>query len=255
MQPIRILKIGGKIMEDIPNRQKVLASFAGWDGAKILVHGGGNRASELSKKLNIEPNVHEGRRVTDAATLEIVTMVYAGLSNKTIVSELQSFGCNALGLSGADLNSIQAKKRTVKNIDYGFVGDIEQINTIMLTQLIALGITPIFCAITHDLQGQLLNTNADTIAAQLAIALSVFFQVQLIYSFEKPGVLSDTNNLSSVIPTITPMLYQQHKSSGTIFAGMIPKLDNAFAAIEQGVHEVVIGGTDPLGVGTVLKKN
>jgi len=255
MQPIRILKIGGKIMEDIPNRQKVLASFAGWDGAKILVHGGGNRASELSKKLNIEPNVHEGRRITDAATLEIVTMVYAGLSNKTIVSELQSFGCNALGLSGADLNSIQAKKRTVKNIDYGFVGDIEQINTIMLTQLIALGITPIFCAITHDLQGQLLNTNADTIAAQLAIALSVFFQVQLIYSFEKPGVLSDTNNLSSVIPTITPMLYQQHKSSGTIFAGMIPKLDNAFAAIEQGVHEVVIGGTDPLGVGTVLKKN
>jgi acetylglutamate kinase len=255
MQPIRILKIGGKIMEDIPNRQKVLASFAGWDGAKILVHGGGNRASELSKKLNIEPNVHEGRRITDAATLEIVTMVYAGLSNKTIVSELQSFGCNALGLSGADLNSIQAKKRTVKNIDYGFVGDIEQINTIMLTQLIALGITPIFCAITHDLQGQLLNTNADTIAAQLAIALSVFFQVQLIYSFEKPGVLSDTNNLSSVIPTITPMLYQQHKSSGIIFAGMIPKLDNAFAAIEQGVHEVVIGGTDPLGVGTVLKKN
>ena len=254
MHQLIILKIGGKIIEDTSRRQQVLASFAAWKGAKILVHGGGNRASELSEKLNITPVMHEGRRITDAAALEVVTMVYAGLSNKTIVSELQADGCNALGLSGADLNSIEARKRPVKTIDYGFAGDVVQVNTTILHQLLALQITPVFCAITHDKKGQLLNTNADTIAAQLAIALSAHFEVQLIYSFEKSGVLKDANDPSSLIPELTPSLYANYKADGTIFAGMIPKLDNAFAAIEQGVKEVVIGGTDSLGTGTVLKK-
>lgn len=240
---LQIIKIGGNVINDKAKLAAALAEFAKIPTLKILVHGGGRKASELSKQMGIEPTMINGRRVTDEATLEIVTMVYSGLLNTQIVADLQALGCNAMGLNGADLNSIQTHKRVVKDIDFGFVGDVDSCNAELISELIYLGISPVFCAITHDKKGQLLNTNADTIASTLAIALSEYFDVTLTYTFEKPGVLYDANDDNSLIPLIKKADYEQLKTDKIIFEGMIPKIDNAFLALEKGVELVEIGGT------------
>ncbi|CAG0908590.1 unnamed protein product [Cyprideis torosa] len=246
---LQILKIGGNVLADPRKLEAVLTLFASWKGPAILVHGGGKRATQLAHQLGIEAQMIEGRRITDAAMLEIVTMVYAGLLNKQLVAQLQAKACNAIGLSGADGNFIQAHKRIVKDLDYGFAGDIDQVNVEGLKNLLEGSFRPVFCAITHDRKGQLLNTNADTIAATLATAMAPHFQVSLQYCFEKPGVLRDAADDSSVIPLLDSALYQSLKSSGAIHSGMIPKLDNAFAALTAGVKEVVIGHTESLADG------
>jgi acetylglutamate kinase len=239
---LKIFKIGGGIIDDATQLGQFLAELAQVPGRKILVHGGGKGASQMLKSLGIEPQMVEGRRITDAATLDIVTMFYAGKTNKQVVALLQAQGTNALGLSGADGNVIQATKRPVRTIDYGFVGDLDErsINTKLLEQLLETGLTPVLCAITHDGHGQLLNTNADTIASSLARALADSYTVELHFCFEKDGVLADINDEASVIPQITADQYQQLKVEGVIAAGMVPKLDNAFAALEAGVERVVI---------------
>ncbi|MEM9887756.1 MAG: acetylglutamate kinase [Bacteroidota bacterium] len=252
-QHLKILKIGGKILENELEFGTVAQTFANWENPKILVHGGGRKASTVAKRLGITPKMHEGRRITDDATLEVVTMVYAGWMNKKAVSHLQALGCNALGLSGADLNSIQAHKRIVESIDYGWAGDINAINTKALLPLLQLAITPVFCAITHDNKGQLLNTNADTIAAYLATALATFYTVQLHYCLDKAGVLLDAADDTSLIEQINPESYKKYKLEGIIAGGMLPKLDNAFAALDAGVSEVVLSGVDNLGKGTKIR--
>ncbi len=241
-----VLKIGGKILDDKAKLKAALADFAKIKTPKILVHGGGKRANELCPKLGIEPKMIDGRRITDAPTLEVATMIYAGLLNKTVVSQLQALGCNALGLSGADGNVIQAVKRPVKTIDYGFAGDIVQVNTALLKTLLQQGITPVFCSITHDKAGQLLNTNADTIATSIAIALAGEYAVQLQFHFEKKGVLMNPEDEASFLRSLTHSDYEVHKASGIISAGMIPKLDNAFAAKSAGVASVKIAQTEIL---------
>jgi acetylglutamate kinase len=240
---LKIIKIGGNVINDKAKLAEALKDFAAIKTPKILVHGGGRKASELSQQMNIEPKMINGRRVTDEATLEIVTMVYSGLLNTQIVANLQALDCNAVGLNGADLNLIQSHKRVVKDIDYGFAGDIDFCNSTLLKQLIDLGVSPVFCAITHDKNGQLLNTNADTIASTLAVALSDYFEVELTYTFEKAGVLYDAEDNNSLIPLITKSDYKQLKADKIIFDGMIPKIDNAFLALEKGVNLVEIGGT------------
>lgn len=240
---LQIIKIGGNVINDKAKLAAALAEFAKIPTLKILVHGGGRKADELIKKMGIEPTMINGRRVTDEATLEIVTMVYSGLLNTQIVADLQALGCNALGLNGADLNAIQTHKREVKDIDFGFVGDVDSCNAELISELIYLGISPVFCAITHDKKGQLLNTNADTIASTLAIALSEYFDVTLTYTFEKAGVLYDAEDDNSLIPLIKKADYEQLKADKIIFDGMIPKIDNAFLALEKGVDLVEIGGT------------
>lgn len=243
---LTIIKIGGNVINKPAQLAAVLADFHAIEGAKLLVHGGGRAASQLSKKMGIVPNLINGRRVTDAATLEIVVMVYAGLINKQVVAQLQAIGCPAIGLSGADLNAIQAHKRVVKDIDYGWVGDIDSINHQGIESLLNAGAVPVFCPITHDKQGHLLNTNADTIAATLAAGLAALYQVRLVYCFEKQGVLSEPTDDDSVIPHITKATYQQYKTTGVITAGMIPKMDNAFMALENGTAVVVIGGLNAI---------
>lgn len=239
---LKIFKIGGGIIDDLAQLSEFLTELARVPGPKVLVHGGGKGASQMLQDLGIEPRMVQGRRITDAATLDIVTMFYAGKTNKQVVALLQQRGVNALGLSGADGNVIRAAKRPVKDIDYGFVGDLDErsVNAALLVQLLGAGLTPVLCAITHDGQGQLLNTNADTIASSVAVALAHSYEVELHFCFEKNGVLTDVNDDSSVIPRITPGLYQELKASGAIAAGMVPKLDNAFAALEAGVEKVVI---------------
>ena len=239
---LKIFKIGGGIIDDAGQLGQFIMELAQVSGRKILVHGGGKGASQMLKSLGIEPQMVEGRRITDAATLDIVTMFYAGKTNKQVVALLQAQGTNALGLSGADGNVIQATKRPVRTIDYGFVGDLDEhsINTKLLEQLLETGLTPVLCAITHDGHGQLLNTNADTIASSLARALAGSYTVELHFCFEKDGVLADIQDEASVIPQITADQYQQLKAEGVIAAGMVPKLDNAFAALEAGVERVVI---------------
>lgn len=243
LEKLKIIKIGGNVINNESKLAKALNNFAAIETPKILVHGGGRKADEFIKKTGIEPKMINGRRVTDEATLEVVTMVYSGLLNTQIVADLQALGCNALGLNGADLNAIQSHKRIVKDVDYGFAGDVDFCNAPMLSKLILLGISPIFCAITHDKNGQLLNTNADTIASTLAVALSDFFEVELMFTFEKAGVLYDADDDNSLIPTITKSDYQQLKKDKIIFDGMIPKIDNAFSALEKGVKLVKIGRT------------
>ncbi len=245
-QELVIIKIGGNVVDNPSVLSQVLADFAAIETKKILVHGGGKIADVLLKKLQIEPKKIEGRRITDEDTLDVVTMVYAGLINKKIVAQLQALDCNALGLTGADLNTILAHKRTKGNIDYGFAGDIDIINTEGLSGLLELAQTIVFAPITHDKNGQLLNTNADTIASTLAVGLSLKYDVTLKYCFEKQGVLSDVNDDNSVIPTISYEAFQQGKADGTFFEGMIPKLDNAFNAMKSGVKSVVICGTEGL---------
>ncbi|MBX0290671.1 acetylglutamate kinase [Hymenobacter sp. HSC-4F20] len=239
---LKIFKIGGGIIDDTAQLSRFLTELAQVSGPVLLVHGGGKGASQMLTELGIEPQMVQGRRITDAPTLDIVTMFYAGKTNKQVVSLLQAAGVNALGLSGADGNAIRAVKRPVKDIDYGFVGDLpeDSINTQLLGLLLHAGITPVFCAITHDGQGQLLNTNADTIASTLARALADQYEVELHFCFEKDGVLRDIRDEASVIPQITADQYQQLKTEGVIAAGMVPKLDNAFAALEAGVARVVI---------------
>ena len=239
-----IIKIGGNVVDNPSVLSQVLTDFAAIQTKKILVHGGGKIADVLLKKLQIEPKKIEGRRITDNETLDVVTMVYAGLINKKIVAQLQANNCNALGLTGADLNSILAHKRVKGNIDYGFAGDIDAINTEGVSELLKAAQTLVFAPITHDKKGQLLNTNADTIASTLAVGLSEKFEVTLKFCFEKQGVLSDVNDDNSVIPNINYDEFQQGKSDGTFFEGMIPKLDNAFDAMKNGVKSVVICGTE-----------
>ncbi len=247
MKKLNILKIGGKVIDDPKELSIVLKQFADLKGPKILVHGGGKKASQLSNQLGMQVEMIEGRRVTNKETLEIVTMVYAGLINKQIISQLQHLRTNSLGLSGADLNVIKAQKRKNKNLNFGFAGDINQVNTKAIKALLKLSITPVFCAITHDKKGQLLNTNADSIASNIAIAMSPHYKVKLIFHFDKKGVLKNPNDEQSVIKKIKTKTYSKYKKSGIINHGMIPKLDNAFYALEHQVDKVIICGTQSKG--------
>ena len=246
MDSLYIIKIGGNIIDDETRLNRFLQSFADLPGKKILVHGGGKLATRLAEQMGITQQLVDGRRITDADTLRVVTMVYAGQVNKNIVASLQSKNCNAFGLTGADGNSIQAHKRIHPTLDYGFVGDVDQVNSSLVEQLLKLGLSLVFAPITHNGGGQLLNTNADTIAQELARGLSASFDVQLIYSFEKPGVLLDANDDSSLIPRIGPAYYKQLREEKRIFEGMIPKMDNAFAALNSGVSKVIIGNAEEL---------
>ena len=223
-----------------------MAAFAKLESPKVLVHGGGKLATRMAKQMSVPVQMVDGRRITNAETLDIITMVYAGKINKGIVAKLQKRGCNAIGLTGADGNSIISHKREVKAIDYGFVGDVDKVNSEVITVLLENNVTPVFCAITHDKNGQLLNTNADTIASELAIGLSNLFEVQLYYCFEKSGVLKDMNNNDSVVTDINQTNYQELKEKGVIADGMIPKLDNCFHAIKNGVRKVCIGKQEML---------
>ena len=240
MERLTIVKVGGKVVEDKDSLEQLLAQFSQIRGKRILVHGGGLLATSLAEKLGIETQMVEGRRITDAATLEVVTMVYAGLINKTIVAGLQAKGCNALGLTGADLNVIRAVKRPVKTIDYGLVGDIMGVNTSELRMLLNEEVVLVMAPITHDGKGQLLNTNADTIAADLAIELSNYYTVNLFYCFEKKGVLLNPDDENSVISELSYNRFKQLQLIGTIKEGMIPKLDNGFIAMKNGVNQVLI---------------
>jgi acetylglutamate kinase len=246
---LHVIKIGGNVIDNSENLYHFLKDFTVLDGYKILVHGGGKVATQLSETLGIEPKLVDGRRITDIETLRVVTMVYGGLINKNIVAQLQRFGNNAIGLTGADGDFIRTKKRPVKTIDYGFVGDIDEnsIDPQSISRLLEAGFTPVFCAITHDGEGQLLNTNADTIASALAVALSKLYETTLIYCFEKKGVLQDINDEESLIREIDPERYEELKKQQIIHSGMLPKLDNAFTAINCGVKAVIIGQSDDLG--------
>ncbi|MDE3142772.1 MAG: acetylglutamate kinase [Bacteroidota bacterium] len=246
MEKLFVIKIGGNIIDDEIKLSSFLQLFAGIEGKKILVHGGGKLATKLAKQLGVEQQMIDGRRITDAETLKIVTMVYAGSINKNIVAKLQSHQCNAIGLSGADGNVIKAHKRIHPTIDYGFVGDVDAVNATLLKSLLEQNITVVLAPITVDTHGQLLNTNADTIAQETAKALSSLYDVELIYSFEKAGVLLDVHDEASVIATINPSAYKTLKDEKKIFEGMIPKLDNAFAALQSGVTKVIIGKAEEL---------
>jgi len=246
MENLFVIKIGGNIIDDEKKLSSFLKEFASVKANKILVHGGGKLATKLADTLGIQQQLIDGRRITDAGTLKIVTMVYAGYINKNIVAQLQSHNCNAIGLSGADANIIRAHKRIHPTIDYGFVGDIDSLNAERLRQFIDQGLTPIIAPITSDENGQLLNINADTIAQETAKAMSKFYDVQLIYSFEKSGVLLDANDDATVIPSINQTYYSTLKEEKKIFAGMIPKIDNAFAALNNGVKKVIIGKAEEL---------
>lgn len=240
-QKISIVKIGGAVIEDVNALQAFLRDFSAIEGPKILIHGGGRDASKMEAQLGIETQMHEGRRITSAESLQVITMVYAGKTNKNIVAQLQALNCNAIGLSGADANTIISHKRTGTDIDYGFVGDIDFVNAQNIQALLQGGFTPVFCAITHDGKGQLLNTNADTIAQVVASALAKDNEVSLYYCFEKEGVLLDINNPSSLVKELNITYYQELLDQGVIAAGMIPKLKNCFDAMDRGVSKVVIG--------------
>lgn len=250
---IQIYKIGGNVINDPEALKEFLKIFSTLTGKKILVHGGGKEATELGKKIGLEAKMIDGRRVTDRETLELVTMVYAGLINKRIVDILQGLGCNAVGLTGADANVIPAKKRSPIPIDYGFVGDInpEDINTKYLSMLLDQGYTPVFCAICRDKEGGLLNCNADSIASAVAEACSRLDETELVYCFEKDGVLADVNDENSLIPLITPEMFEPLKEEGKISGGMIPKVSNALKAVEAGVGKVRI--CNGRNTGTVIK--
>lgn len=240
---IHIIKIGGNIIDDTDSLDLFLEKFSALGGKKILVHGGGKMATRLADKMGVETKMINGRRVTDENMLQIVTMVYAGLANKDIVARLQKYDCDSIGMTGADANTIRTVKRPVKEVDYGYVGDVlhDSVNVFNIKKILELGFVPVFSAITHTGKGLLLNTNADTIASALAIALSDIYEVSLIYCFEKDGVLKDISDESSVISNIKSNEYQEYKDSGVITEGMIPKIDNAFNAILKGVENVYIG--------------
>ena len=241
-----IIKIGGHILDDEKKLNSFLTAFASLDHNKLLVHGGGKLATSLAEQLHVPQQVVDGRRITDAETLKIVTMVYAGYINKNIVAKLQSNNCNAIGLCGADGDAILAHKRRHAVMEYGFVGDVDAVNAGLISTLLQKNLTPVFAPITHDQKGQLLNTNADTIAQELAKALSTEYDVTLLYTFEKNGVLLDIEDENSVIPVITTDSYRKLRAGEKIFAGMIPKLDNAFTALKSGVTRVIIGKAEKL---------
>jgi acetylglutamate kinase len=241
-----IIKIGGNILDDEMKLQKTLEDLSLIEGKKILVHGGGKILDRLAKQLNIPQEMINGRRITNEETLDLATMVYAGLLNKKIVARLQSLGANALGLTGADGNSIKAEKRTGTEINFGFVGDVKQVNTEIISALLEKEIVPVFCSLTHDGSGKLLNTNADTLASSLAIAFSEEYNVSLNFCFEKNGVLQDPQDENSVIPEISREAYQKLLEKKIISSGMIPKLDNAFAALGKGVKKINIGDAGKL---------
>lgn len=248
MNDLLIIKIGGNIIDDDARLAAFIKQFAPLPYPKILVHGGGKVATAIGTQLGLQPAYHNGRRITDTATLDLVTMVYAGLVNKKIVAGLQAQQCNAIGLSGCDADIIRATKRPVKDVDFGFVGDVMAtgVRTDVLDNLLQAGLTPVLAPLTHDGQGNLLNTNADTIAQEVARAFATHYAVSLIYSFEKPGVLRDVTDNASVISAIHETAFQELVADGTIAAGMIPKLENAFSAIRHGVKKVIIGSADDL---------
>lgn len=240
-EKLTIVKVGGAVVEDEAQLAQLLKDFSAIEGKKVLVHGGGRRATQVAASLGIESKMVNGRRITDAEMLNVVTMVYGGLVNKNLVARLQANGVNALGLTGADIDVIRSHKRPLKDgIDYGFVGDVDKANGQMLSRLIEEGITPVMAPLTHDGQGTILNTNADTIASETAKALAPYYDVTLIFSFEKKGVLSNPDDDDSVIPVITHADFIKYKEDGTISGGMLPKIENALAAIDAGVGRVII---------------
>ena len=249
-ETVSVIKVGGAVLENDASLSAFLDRFVAIPGLKILVHGGGRAATKLSEKLGVISKLVEGRRITDADTLEIVTMVYGGLVNKKTVAALQSKGCNAAGFTGADMNLITAQKRPVQDIDYGFVGDITQVNQEAFSNLLKTGITPVIAPLTHNGNGQLLNTNADTMASAIAVAMANFYSVSLIFCFEKPGVLSKPDDEKSVISNLTTETYQSYKEKGIIHSGMIPKIDNSFDALHKGVKQVIITSAAKLNITT-----
>ena len=253
---LTIIKVGGKIVEEPDTLAALLRDFAAIDGFKLLVHGGGRSATKIAAQLGIETQMIDGRRVTDQQMLEVVTMVYGGLVNKTIVARLQALGIDALGMTGADMNILRSDRRPVKTVDYGFVGDVKEVNSQALATLIRAGVVPVIAPLTHDGKGSILNTNADTMAGETAKGLANEFDVQLVYCFEKAGVLRDENDDDSVIGLVDRDIYTQLRNDGIVVGGMIPKLDNAFEAIDAGVSEVIItkaSSLDNLALGTHIK--
>lgn len=240
MEKLTLIKVGGKIVEEPDTLQQLLRDFSSIEGHKVLVHGGGRSATKIASQLGIESQMVNGRRITDAEMQKVVTMVYGGLVNKNIVAGLQSLQVNALGLTGADMNIMRSDKRPVKDVDYGFVGDVKEVNADVLASLIQQGIVPVLAPLTHDKQGHMLNTNADTIAGEAAKALAKYFDVTLMFCFEKKGVLLNEDDDESVIPEIDRASFQKYVAEGIIQGGMIPKLENAFQAIDAGVKEVII---------------
>ena len=244
-EKLTIVKVGGAVVEDELQLSQLLRDFSAIEGRKVLVHGGGRKATKMAERLGIETQMVNGRRITDSAMLEVVTMVYGGLVNKNLVARLQAHGVNAIGLTGADADVIRSHKRPPvvvdgSPVDYGFVGDVDNVANDTLTHLIEAGITPVLAPLTHDGEGHILNTNADTIASEAAKALAKDYDVTLIFSFEKKGVLSNPDDDDSVIPVITRTLYNKYKADGTISGGMLPKIENALAAVEAGVAKVII---------------
>lgn len=239
-EKLTIIKVGGKIVEQEKSLNQLLKDFAEIPGLKMLVHGGGRSATALATRMGVETQMIDGRRVTDKEMLEIVTMVYGGLVNKKIVAGLQAIGIDALGLTGADLNAIRSERRPANPIDYGFVGDVKEVNAEMLASILSMQIVPVMAPLTHDGEGQMLNTNADTIAGETAKGLADKFDITLIYCFEKKGVLRDENDDLSVIPSINKNDFAELVSTKIVSGGMIPKLTNAFEAIDKGVKEVII---------------
>lgn len=258
MKGLTIVKIGGNIIDGSEELNRFLLQFAKIENPKILVHGGGKMATQLAQKMGVETKMVEGRRITDFETLKIAVMVYAGWINKSLVASLQKLGCNSIGMSGADGDTVPATRRPTKPIDFGYVGDVDpyQINTSLLTSILGRGITPVFCAVTHDGSGTLFNTNADTMASSIAIAMSRDYTTNLIYCFEKDGVLEDVNDNSSIIPLISKESYQNLRERNVISEGMVPKIENAFFALDNAVSKVSIKSSENLLVnrGTILVK-
>ena len=255
MEKITVIKVGGAVVEDEAQLTQLLQDFSAIEGRKVLVHGGGRRATKVAAQLGIETQMVNGRRITDASMLEVVTMVYGGLVNKNVVARLQAQGIDALGLTGADIDVIRSHKRPLKNgVDYGFVGDVDRADGDKLHTLIEAGIVPVMAPLTHDGMGNILNTNADTIAGETAKALAKHYDVTLVFCFEKKGVLSNPDDDESVIPTITRTDFDRYVADGTISGGMIPKIENAFNAIDAGVGRVVITKADSIGLnfGTLI---
>ena len=240
MEKITIVKVGGKIVEEDASLKQLLADFSSIEGKKLLVHGGGRSATRIAERLGIATQMVDGRRITDTPMLEVVTMVYGGLVNKQIVARLQALGINALGMTGADMNIMLSDRRPVTTIDYGWVGDVRRADGDALARLIDSGVVPVIAPLTHDGKGNILNTNADTMAGETAKALAAHFRVKLVFCFEKNGVLRDENDDNSVIPSITSQEYASLRAEGIVQGGMIPKLDNSFATLAAGVEEVII---------------
>lgn len=241
---LTIIKVGGKIVENSESLNSLLKDFAAVEGKKLLVHGGGRSATQMAARLGVETKMVDGRRITDEAMLEVVTMVYGGLVNKRIVAGLQALGIDAVGLTGADMNIVLSDKRKVSAVDYGWVGDVKRVNAEAVATLIESGCCPVVAPLTHDGCGHMLNTNADTMAGEMAKAMAAHYDVTLMFCFEKPGVLTDENDDSSLIPTITPAVLDDLKRRGVVSGGMIPKLDNAIACVSAGVESVVITQAD-----------